>query len=66
MRIFEADIIYHLEDDFNNYLEEIQEAKKAAAAEDAVFPCILQILPDNIFNTKVSKAWLRRSTTTVC
>lgn len=52
VRIFEADIIYHLEDDFNRYLEEILEAKRAAAAEDAVFPCVLQILPDNVFNTR--------------
>jgi translation initiation factor 5B len=52
VRIFEADIIYHLEDDFNAYMEEVQEAKRAAAAEDAVFPVELQILPDHIFNTK--------------
>jgi hypothetical protein len=31
-------------DDFNAYLEEILEAKRAAAAEDAVFPCVLEIL----------------------
>lgn len=52
VKIFEADIIYHLEDDFNGYMEEVQEAKRAAAAEDAVFPVELQILPDHIFNTK--------------
>ena len=52
VKIFEADIIYHLEDDFKAYLEEIEDAKRAAAAEDAVFPVQLEILPEHIFNTK--------------
>ncbi len=52
VKLFEADIIYHLEDDFKAHMFEVEEAKRAAAAEDAVFPVELQILPDHIFNTK--------------
>jgi translation initiation factor 5B len=52
VKLFEADIIYHLEDDFKAHIFEVEEAKRAAAAEDAVFPVELQILPDHIFNTK--------------
>jgi translation initiation factor 5B len=33
-------------------LDEIEEQKRAAAAEDAVFPVQLEILPEHIFNNK--------------
>eukprot|EP00981_Chlorochromonas_danica_P008931 scaffold2352_cov153-Ochromonas_danica.AAC.12 len=52
VRIFTADIIYHLFDQFTKYISGLHEAKKAEAANVVVFPCILKILPQYIFNKK--------------
>jgi len=49
VRIFQADIIYHLFDQFTAYMKELKDKKKADAIE-AVFPCVLNIL--QIFNKK--------------
>ena len=50
--IFTADIIYHLFDQFTAYMKRVKEATKAASVEDAVFPVILKIMPNCIFNKK--------------
>lgn len=52
VQIFSADIIYHLFDQFKAYIDDIKEEKKKEAAEEAVFPCVLKILPSCIFNKK--------------
>ncbi|KAF2291216.1 hypothetical protein GH714_020699 [Hevea brasiliensis] len=52
VKIFIADIIYHLFDQFKAYIDNLKEEKKKEAADEAVFPCILQILPNCIFNKK--------------
>jgi len=52
VKIFTADIIYHLFDHFTRYMEEIAEKRKADAAAIAVFPSIVKILPQHIFNQK--------------
>lgn len=52
VKIFIADIIYHLFDQFKAYIDNIKEEKKRETAEEAVFPCVLQILPNCIFNKK--------------
>lgn len=52
VRIFTADIIYHLFDQFTKFLEELKAKEKAEAALKVVFPCILEIVPDCIFNKK--------------
>lgn len=52
VRIFCADIIYHLFDQFKAYIDNLKEEKKKEAAEDAVFPCLLKIIPSCIFNKK--------------
>ena len=52
VRIFTADIIYHLFDQFKAYIEGVKEERRAAAAEEAVFPCRLKILEQYIFNQK--------------
>ncbi|XVF73327.1 hypothetical protein PTKIN_Ptkin12aG0192700 [Pterospermum kingtungense] len=52
VRIFTADIIYHLFDQFKAYIHGLNEERKKEAADEAVFPCILKILPDSIFNYK--------------
>lgn len=50
VRIFSADIIYHLFDQFTAYLKSIEDEKREASREEAIFPCILQIIPQYIFN----------------
>lgn len=52
VRIFCADIIYHLFDQFKAYIDNLKEEKKKEAAEDAVFPCVLKIMPNCVFNKK--------------
>ncbi|XP_055961854.1 eukaryotic translation initiation factor 5B-like [Mercurialis annua] len=52
VKIFMADIIYHLFGQFNTYIDNLKEEKKKKAAGEAVFPCILKILPAYINNKK--------------
>ncbi|XP_068651487.1 LOW QUALITY PROTEIN: uncharacterized protein [Aristolochia californica] len=52
VKIFCADIIYHLFDQFKVYIDNLKEEKKKEAAEEAVFPCVLKIMPNCIFNKK--------------
>ncbi|KAI6046535.1 hypothetical protein EDC04DRAFT_2864725 [Pisolithus marmoratus] len=44
VRIFKADIIYHLFDAFTAYNNEIVEAKRKDAAPQAVWPCRLKVI----------------------
>ena len=52
VRIFVADIIYHLFDQFKAYIDNLKEEKKKESAEEAVFPSVLKIMPNCIFNKK--------------
>ncbi|KAL6539332.1 hypothetical protein OROHE_011103 [Orobanche hederae] len=52
VKIFIADIIYHLFDQFKVYIDDVKEEKKREAAEEAVFPCVLRIMEDTVFNKK--------------
>ncbi|KAH7651943.1 Protein-synthesizing GTPase protein [Dioscorea alata] len=52
VKIFVADIIYHLFDQFKAYIDNLREEKKKESAEEAVFPCVLKIMRDCIFNKK--------------
>jgi len=52
VRIFTADIIYHLFDQFTKFLDDLKAKEKAEAALKVVFPCVLEVLPDCIFNKK--------------
>ena len=45
VRVFTADIIYHLFDQFRDYMKEIKAREQEAARLEAVFPCVLQIMP---------------------
>ena len=52
VRIFTAEIVYHLFDQYTAYLAEIHAEKKREAADKVVFPCVLRIDPDAVFNKK--------------
>lgn len=52
VKIFTADIIYHLFDQFTAYLKQVKEEEQEAAKLVAVFPCVLRILPDCVYNKK--------------
>lgn len=50
VKIFTADIIYHLFDDFTKHMAQIAEQKKEESKLLAVFPCVLK--PVAVFNKK--------------
>ncbi|OEH78216.1 translation initiation factor IF-2 [Cyclospora cayetanensis] len=52
VRIFTAEIIYHLFDAFTAYIDGVRREKKKEVGQEAVFPCILTVLPQYIFNKK--------------
>ncbi|XP_017798471.1 PREDICTED: eukaryotic translation initiation factor 5B [Habropoda laboriosa] len=52
VKIFQADIIYHLFDKFTAYREELKQRKRDENKHIAVFPCKLRILPQYIFNSR--------------
>lgn len=52
VKIFTADIIYHLFDQFTKYMKTVNESNKDKLAGVAVFPCILRIMPEHIFMKK--------------
>ncbi|XP_003399594.2 eukaryotic translation initiation factor 5B [Bombus terrestris] len=52
VKIFQADIIYHLFDKFTSYREELKQRKRDENKHIAVFPCKLRILPQYIFNSR--------------
>lgn len=52
VRIFTAEIIYHLFDKFTAYREDLRKKRKEQYKNVAVFPCKLRILPQFIFNAR--------------
>ena len=52
VRIFSADIIYHLFDQFTAHMKQLEEQKRQDALPSAIFPCILTMVPDAIFNKR--------------
>jgi translation initiation factor 5B len=52
VKIFTADIIYHLFDMCTAYMNRLKEERRAASAESAIFPVVLEVLPNMAFNTK--------------
>jgi len=52
VRIFSAPIIYHLSDMFMKHLNDIEEERRRKFAGEAVWPVILEIMPEHIFNKK--------------
>lgn len=52
VKIFQADIIYHLFDKFMAYREELKQKKREEFKNIAVFPCRLRVLPQFVFNSR--------------
>ncbi|XP_052125428.1 eukaryotic translation initiation factor 5B isoform X1 [Frankliniella occidentalis] len=52
VKIFQADIIYHLFDKFMAYREELKQRKRDEFKHIAVFPCKLRVLPQFVFNSR--------------
>lgn len=52
VRIFTAEIIYHLFDQWKIYLDDIKRQKREDAQDVAVFPVVLEILPQYIYRTR--------------
>lgn len=46
VKIFQADIIYHLFDKFTSYREELKQKKREEFRSIAVFPCKLKVSQD--------------------
>jgi len=52
IKIFTAEIIYHLFDEFTLYLKQCQDERKNSGGTDAVFPCMLEVIKEAVFNRK--------------
>lgn len=52
VKIFTADIIYHLEGHFTRHLDDIMERKRDEARDVAVFPSLFKINKQHVFNNK--------------
>ena len=52
VKVFTADIIYHLFDKFMGYRDELKRQKREEFKDVAVFPCKLKIMPEFVFNTR--------------
>ncbi|KAG0292964.1 hypothetical protein BGZ98_002402 [Dissophora globulifera] len=52
IKVFKADIIYHLFDQFTAYHNQLTEERRKDQAPSAVFPCILKMVTGAIFNKK--------------
>lgn len=52
IKIFHANIIYHLFDMFVKYRSDLKEKNRETFKNVAVFPCKLKILPQFIFNSR--------------
>ncbi|EEA06279.1 eukaryotic translation initiation factor 5B, putative [Cryptosporidium muris RN66] len=52
VKIMKANIIYHLCDMFTKYYTDVQEEKRKEKSLRVVFPCVLKIIPQYIFNVR--------------
>lgn len=52
VKVFTAEIIYHLLDMYKKYARELTASAKEAYAQDATFPVELEIIPDCVFTTR--------------
>ena len=52
IKIFTAEIIYHLFDSFTEYVKVCKEERMNKGNKDAIYPCVLEVMKDAIFNRK--------------
>jgi translation initiation factor IF-2 len=52
IKIFTANIIYHLFDEFTAYVQKCKDERKLEDGNKAIFPAIIEIVKDACFNTK--------------
>ena len=52
VKIFKAEIIYHLFDSYVKYKNDLFQQRKESARNKMTFPCVVKILPNCIFNKK--------------
>ena len=52
VKIFKAEIIYHLFDQYTKYKKELFEQRKESVKDKMTFPCVLKIIPTCVFNKK--------------
>ena len=52
IKIFTAEIIYHLFDSFTAYVKTCREERMSKGNKDAIFPCVLEVMKEAIFNRK--------------
>eukprot|EP00056_Hartaetosiga_gracilis_P000844 m.40842 g.40842 ORF g.40842 m.40842 type:complete len:1172 (+) comp10383_c0_seq1:31-3546(+) len=52
IKIFTADIIYHLEEAFTDHLKEVKRRLQEENKYKAIFPCKLKIIPECVFNAR--------------
>lgn len=52
IKVFSANIIYHLFDSFTEYVKECTDKRKEDEGTKAVFPCILEMVKGACFNQK--------------
>ncbi len=52
VKIFTAEIIYHLTNNYQKFVNDLITFKKKEHASDAIFPVELEILPNHIFTTR--------------
>jgi len=52
VRIFTADIIYHLQDSFIAYRAQMKKQKQEEFKDKVVFPCKFRILPNHVFTKR--------------
>ncbi|KAF0760595.1 eukaryotic translation initiation factor 5B-like [Aphis craccivora] len=52
VKIFQADIIYHLFDKFTAYQDDLKKKNRDQYKSIAVFPCKLKVLPQFVFNSR--------------
>ncbi len=50
IKIFTANIIYHLFDQFTEYVQKCRDDRKSAEGGKAIFPCVLTMVKDACFN----------------
>lgn len=52
VKIFTADIIYHLFDQFTAYMEHMKKERREQVNDEVVFPSICKILPQHVYNKR--------------